>query len=71
VSGRHGAVRHHFQGLAVFALGLVLTSASLSVAHAVIASAGRLTEAGVLTAANLATTGLRFVLFRGWIFRGW
>src|SRR6266542_1084946 len=54
VSGRHGAVRHHFQGLAVFALGLVLTSASLSVAHAVIASAGRLTEAGVLTAANLA-----------------
>ncbi len=63
----HG--RHQLQGLAVFALGLALTSGSLWVLNAVSAHPARLVELAVLVAANLAATALRFVLFREWVFR--
>ncbi|MFF5175631.1 glycosyltransferase [Micromonospora sp. NPDC000089] len=70
VRGTRGAAGHHVQGLLVFALGLALTSGSLALLGAMgSGSTPRLVELGVLTAANLAATVLRFLLFRSWVFR--
>jgi len=69
VRGRDGALRHHLQGLGVFAAALTLTSLSLAVLHAVVPSPGRITELSVLVLANLAATMMRFALLRGWVFR--
>jgi putative flippase GtrA len=63
-----GAGRHQAQGLLVFALGLALTSGSLALVHALAAHPARLVEVGVLVAANLLATVLRFVLLREWVF---
>jgi hypothetical protein len=57
------------QGLVVFALGLALTSGSLWGLHAFTAAPSRAAEVALLLAANAAATLLRFVLFRGWVFR--
>ncbi|MEN3307479.1 MAG: hypothetical protein V7603_3681 [Micromonosporaceae bacterium] len=69
VRGSGAAVRHQFQGLIIFALGLVLTSGSLAVLGAMSAAPPRAVELTVLTLANLAATVLRFVLMRAWVFR--
>lgn len=69
VSGKLGAVRHHLQGLAVFGLAWAVTAGSLAALQSARPYAGLLTEIGVLTAANLIGTVLRFVLLRGWVFR--
>jgi putative flippase GtrA len=69
VTGRAGAGRHQLQGLAVFALGLGLTSGSLALLHALSAPVPLGVELGVLVAANLAATLLRFLLLRVWVFR--
>jgi len=69
IAGRVKAARHQLQGLAVFGLGLALTSGSLAGLQLVQARPGRGLEVGVLVAANLAATVLRFVLLRGWVFR--
>ena len=69
VSGADGVVRHQSQGLVVFALGLALTSGSLALLHRFVSTPGRLVEVGVLVAANLAATVLRFLLLRAWVFR--
>ena len=58
---------HQVQGLAVFALGLALTSGSLLLLHAS-GQSGRTTEALVLVCANLLATLLRFLLMRAWVF---
>ena len=63
-----GAVRHQAQGLLVFGLGLALTSGSLTVLTAISTHPPRLVEVAVLIAANLASTVLRFVLLREWVF---
>jgi putative flippase GtrA len=63
-----GAMRHQAQGLIVFALGLVLTSGSLAALAALTTHPSRLVEVIVLVAANLASTVLRFVLLREWVF---
>ncbi|MFF4181637.1 glycosyltransferase [Streptomyces sp. NPDC001691] len=68
VRGRDRAVRHQAQGLAVFAIGLALTSGSLAALDAAHAGAAHSTEVAVLVAANLAVTLLRFLLFRAWVF---
>jgi putative flippase GtrA len=60
--------RHHAQALAIFGAALLLTSGSLGVLHAADPHPGRMLEAGVLVAANLAATVLRFVLLRSWVF---
>jgi putative flippase GtrA len=67
ISGRHRVVRHHLQGLAVFALGLALTSGSLAVLHALPGTPPRAAELVVLVSANLVGTVLRFVLLRTWL----
>jgi len=64
-----GAGRAQLQGLVVFVLGLALTSGTLAVLHAVTAAPARSTEVVLLVAANALATLLRFVLFRGWVFR--
>ena len=66
--GPTGAVRHQLQGLVVLAAALGLTSAALASLHAVTPHPGRLLEVGVLVAANLTATALRFVLLRTWVF---
>jgi putative flippase GtrA len=64
-----GAVRHHVQGLAIFGLGLALTSGALALVAAVSTAPPRLLEVSVLVLANLLATALRFVLLREWVFR--
>lgn len=67
VRGSVGAARHQFEGLAVFAIGLALTSGALAVLHSA-TDPPRLLEVAVLILANLGPTALRFVLLRGWVF---
>ncbi|MBJ8341892.1 glycosyltransferase [Antrihabitans sp. YC3-6] len=67
VRERAGAVKRQFEGLAVFGIGLALTSGSLALLHSV-SAAPRWVELGVLVLANLAATVVRFVLLRGWVF---
>ncbi|MER5383326.1 bifunctional glycosyltransferase family 2/GtrA family protein [Streptomyces sp. NPDC002688] len=66
--GRGGALRHQAKGLAVFGLGLALTSGSLAALHRWTPGPGRPTEIAVLVTANLAATLLRFLLLRTWVF---
>jgi putative flippase GtrA len=64
-----GSLRHHGQGLLVLAVGLALTSGSLALLDLLAPRASHAVEVGVLTAANLAVTVLRFAAMRLWIFR--
>ena len=68
VRGRAGAVRHQVQGLAIFAVGLAVTTGSLWLLHATTPAPGRFTEMAVLTLANLFVTVMRFVAMRLWVF---
>jgi putative flippase GtrA len=65
--GRH-AVRSQAEGLALFGLGLVITSGALAVLHATVDEPSRLVELVVLVAANLVATVLRFLAYRAWVF---
>jgi putative flippase GtrA len=69
VRGRRGVVRHQFQGLIVFGIAWGITSGSLALLHVLRPDASSLLSLAVLTAANLLATLVRFVLFRGWVFR--
>ena len=62
------ALRHQVQALLVFGVGLGLTSLSLWLLSALAPDASRWVEVGVLTAANLFVTVMRFVAMRVWIF---
>ncbi|MFC5201584.1 glycosyltransferase [Streptomyces kaempferi] len=66
--GRCGALRQQAKGIAVFGLGLALTSGSLAALHRWAPGPGRPTEAVVLVVANLVATLLRFLLLRAWVF---
>jgi putative flippase GtrA len=68
ITGAERAGRHHLGGLAVFAVGLALTSGSLAVLGHLAAAPARPVELTVLVAANAAATLLRFVLLRAWVF---
>jgi putative flippase GtrA len=68
VRGRTGVARHQMQGLAILGIGLILTSGSLALLHAVAPDAGHGAELAVLTIANIAATLVRFLLFRAWVF---
>lgn len=61
-------VRHHFEGLIVFGIGLVLTSGALALVHRT-TTPDRWAEVLTVVAANLAATAVRFLLFRLWLFR--
>jgi putative flippase GtrA len=63
-------LRHQLQGIAVFALGLALTSGALAALHDVAPRSGRALEVAVLVSAGAAATAVRFALFRSWVFPG-
>jgi putative flippase GtrA len=69
IRGGPGAGRAHLQGLVVFALGLALTSGTLAALHTLTPTPHRSTEVALLITANALATLLRFLLFRGWVFR--
>jgi putative flippase GtrA len=68
VGGRDGAVRHHLQGLTVFAAAVAMTAASLGLLHLLTPTPSRPAEVVVLFVANLVATALRFLALRHWIF---
>jgi len=68
VRDRSSRMRHQLQGLVVFAIGLLVSTAALAALHAVAPHAGHLVELGALVVANLIATALRFLLFRAWVF---
>jgi putative flippase GtrA len=67
VRGATDRLRHQAQGLAIFAVGLGVTSGSLWVLHA-LGTTHHGVEVAVLTVANLAVTVGRFVALRTWVF---
>jgi putative flippase GtrA len=69
IQGRQHAARHQLRGLIAFGIGLALTSAALAALHESVAQPGRAAELTVLIAANLTATLVRFILYRGWVFR--
>ena len=69
VRGSSARLRHQLQGLAVFAVGLGLSTGALAAVHSLAPRAGRSAEVVTLVVANLAATLLRFLLFRSWVFR--
>jgi putative flippase GtrA len=70
IRGRLHAARHQLRGLIAFGIGLAVTSGALVALHTVSAHPGRAAEVAVLLAANLVATVVRFLLYRGWVFRG-
>ncbi|MDX6301947.1 MAG: hypothetical protein QOF53_3161, partial [Nocardioidaceae bacterium] len=69
VRGRSDAWRHQLQGLAIFAVGLAVTSGCLWTLHRLTGTPGRIAEMVVLTSANLVVTAMRFLAMRLWVFR--
>jgi putative flippase GtrA len=65
---RGRGVRHHIEGLVVFAVALAITSGALGALHGIVAEPYRWAELAVLVLANLLATAVRFVLLRGWVF---
>ncbi|MEU4652150.1 bifunctional glycosyltransferase family 2/GtrA family protein [Nocardia fluminea] len=68
VRGRGDALTHQFQGLAIFAFGLAITSGSLFALHRWAPDTPVAVELTVLITANLVATLARFVGLR-WVFR--
>ncbi|AQZ60513.1 glycosyl transferase, family 2 [[Actinomadura] parvosata subsp. kistnae] len=65
VKGAGGAVRHQFEGLIAFLVGLALTSGSLSLLPAGVSHG---VELVAVIVANAAATLVRFLLLRAWVF---
>lgn len=65
--GVHGPIglRTHLKGLAVTGLGLAITTAAVG---SVGSGDGAVAELAVLVAAGTVAGGVRFVLFRRWVF---
>lgn len=70
VVGRHRLVTHHGQALLIFAITWVASTAALAVLQAVHPGASTTSQTAVVAVANIASTVLRFVAMRSWIFRG-
>jgi glycosyltransferase involved in cell wall biosynthesis len=68
VRGADSRMRHHAQGLVVFAVALAITSGALAGYHALAPDGSRSTELAVVIGANLVASIIRFVGLRTWIF---
>jgi hypothetical protein len=68
IRGQAGRARHHGGGLIVFGMALPITIGSLASIHTLVNPTPHQLELGVLVAANLAATVLRFILWRTWVF---
>ncbi len=66
IASSHNTVRRQAPGLAVFGLGLALTSGALLVLTRLSPTAPRAAEVMVLVTANIVAILLRFVLLRRW-----
>jgi len=64
-----GAVRHQLQGLSIFALTWLLTAGALALLHTVVVNPSTGLATMVVATATAASTGLRFVAMRSWMFR--
>ena len=71
VRGRADRLRHQLQGLVVFGVGLAVTAVSLHLLTALDPDASRGIELVVLITAGALATVVRFLMFRGWVFRSW
>jgi len=69
VHGRTGAARAQGEGMLVFAVGLVLTTAALAILDATVADPNVAAEASVQLVANGLAGLLRFLVLREWVFR--
>jgi putative flippase GtrA len=69
VVGPRRRTRHQLQGLLVFGLALGLTSGALALARSLSSAPLAALEPALIVAASAATTLLRFLLLRRWIFR--
>lgn len=69
IRGSTHATRHQVQGLMAFVAGLLVTSAALAIFNALSPKHSHFSEAAVLVGASLIATGLRFALYRWWVFR--
>jgi glycosyltransferase involved in cell wall biosynthesis len=67
--GRAGAAAHQLGGIAVFAVGLAITSAALAAVAALDAHPGRSLEVTAIVAASAVATAARYTLLRRWVFR--
>ncbi|MEU4515672.1 dolichyl-phosphate beta-glucosyltransferase [Nonomuraea wenchangensis] len=65
VTGSAGALRHQFEGLIAFLVGLSLTSGTLALLPAEVPHG---VELAAVIAANAAATLVRFLLLRVWVF---
>jgi putative flippase GtrA len=65
-----GAARHQVQGLAVFAITWLMTAGALGLLHAVDAARTTAAATAVVALATAASTVVRFVAMRSWMFRG-
>ncbi|GAA1740971.1 dolichyl-phosphate beta-glucosyltransferase [Nonomuraea sp. AD125B] len=65
VTGSAGALRHQFEGLIAFLVGLSLTSGTLALLPAEVTHG---VELAAVIAANAAATLVRFLLLRVWVF---
>ncbi|MGA5762501.1 glycosyltransferase [Nonomuraea bangladeshensis] len=65
VTGSAGALRHQFEGLIAFLVGLSLTSGTLALLPAQVPHG---VELAAVIAANAAATLVRFLLLRVWVF---
>ena len=68
IRGRAHRRRQYAEGLAVFLLGLTVTSTALALVGLLAPGAARPVELAGLVLANLLATTLGFLLFRGWVF---
>jgi putative flippase GtrA len=69
VVGPQRRTHHQLQGLIVFGLALGLTSGTLALAHSLHSTPPSALEPALIVAASAATTLLRFLLMRRWVFR--
>ena len=63
-----GVVRNQLQGLSIFALTWLLTAGALAMLHAVVAAPSTTAATVVVASATAASTALRFVAMRTWMF---
>jgi putative flippase GtrA len=64
-----GAARHQLQGLAVFGVTWLMTAGALGLLHSVDASPATWLQTLAVAVATAASTVVRFVALRSWIFR--
>ncbi|OIV37838.1 glycosyl transferase [Mangrovactinospora gilvigrisea] len=68
VQGRRDALRHQFEGLIAFLIGLGFSSGGLALANTAVARPTHTVELGFLVVANALATVVRFLLLRVWVF---